>query len=231
MSVIRNVIYKILTLQEKFLRKRLEKTLGAKNFSKRKKHFSKGCTLDLSSLADEEKNKFEAELTNILKTYDYDTKQILGYIKNSGTDVIYIKDAGKILNTIRENEGFIYPATGLKAVYLSFLTNKKFALRTKEMFIVSEGELNKYYFIYHVYNWFAFKNNIYGIDAQSQELLKKYLFTNADTKELQLNDIYKLKDAIKQDKAAIEFVVKLCRNYEGAKQALNKLQNNGSAKL
>ena len=69
------------------------------------------------------------------------------------------------------------------------------------------------------------------MDSESQKLLKKYLFENSDTKELQLADIYKLKDAIKQDKASIEFVVKLCRNYDGAKQALDKMKNDGSAKL
>ena len=99
------------------------------------------------------------------------------------------------------------------------------------MFVLSKGEINKYYFIYHFYNWFAFKHNISGLDSASQELLKKYLFTDSDTKELQLEEIYKLKDAIKQDKASIEFVIKLCRNYDGAKQALDKIKNDGSAKL
>ena len=59
----------------------------------------------------------------------------------------------------------------------------------------------------------------------------KYLNGENDTKELQLADIYKLKDAIKQDKASIEFVIKLCRNYDGAKQALDKMKNDGSANL
>ena len=69
------------------------------------------------------------------------------------------------------------------------------------------------------------------MDSESQELLKKYLFETPDTSELQLADIYKLKDAIRQDKASIEFVIKLCRNYEGAKQALNKLKDEGGANL
>ena len=98
------------------------------------------------------------------------------------------------------------------------------------MFVLSKGEINKYYFLYHFYNWFAFKKNIAGMDRNSQELLKKYLFNDCSTAELQLSEIYKLKDAIKQDKASIEFVIKLCRNYDGAKQALNKLQE-GGAKL
>ena len=99
------------------------------------------------------------------------------------------------------------------------------------MFILSKGAINKYYFLYHFYNWYAFKNNIMGLDREAQELLNKYLFETTDTKNLQLADIYKLKDAIRQDKAAIEFVIKLCRNYEGTKQALKKMHEAGSARL
>ena len=68
------------------------------------------------------------------------------------------------------------------------------------------------------------------MDSDSQELLNKYLFTSTDEdfSNLQLADIYKLKDAIKQDKSAIEFVFKLCQHYEGAKNALEKIKNSGA---
>ncbi len=227
----KDFLYKVLEIQEKFLRRRLSKTIGAKSFSSRKRQFSDGCTLDLNSMADAEKQELEDKLTNILKTYEYNPVRILDYIKSQGTKVVYLNDAKKILNPICENEGFIYPQKGAKALYLSLAANRTFKLKTDEMFMLSKGEINKYYFIYHFYNWYAFKHNIAGMDTESQDLLKKYLFTNSDTKELQLSEIYKLKDAIRQDKASIEFVVKLCRNYEGAKQALNKMQNEGSAKL
>ncbi len=231
MQLLKNIIYNILSVQDKILRLRLNKTIGVKNKSKRKQHYSSGCTLNLNSMAEAEKNELEFKITNILKTYEYNPLRILDYVKSQGTEVIFIKDAKKILNPIFENEGFIYPCKGRKALYLSLAINKKFALKTNEMFVLSEGEINKYYFIYHFYNWFAFKNNIAGLDSESQELLKKFLFTSADTKELQLEEIYKLKDAIQQDKASIEFVIKLCRNYDGVKQALTKMQNEGSAKL
>ena len=231
MQLLKNIIYKLLSVQERFLRVRLNKTLGIKNKSKRKQHFSNGCTLDLNSMADIEKQQLEDEITNLLKTYEYSPEKLLEYIKKQGTDVKHIKDAKKILNAIGENEGFIYPNKGTKALYLSLAVNKAFAFKTNEMFVLSEGEVNKYYFIYHFYNWYAYKHNIAGMDSESQELLKKYLFTDADTKELQLAEIYKLKDAIREDKASIEFVIKLCRNYDGAKQALKKMQDDGSAKL
>ena len=227
----KNLLYFLLLLQEKFLRLRLTKTIGVKNTSKRKCHYSQNCTLDLNTMADAEKQELEEKIINILKTYDYKPERILEYVKSQGTQVVFLKDAKKFLNPILENEGFIYPAKGVKALYLSLAVNRTFALKTKEMFILSKGEINKYYFIYHFYNWFAFKNDISGMDCESQELLKKYLFSDSDTKELQLSEIFKLKDAIKQDKASLEFVINLCRNYDGAKQALEKMKNEGSANL
>lgn len=217
--MLKKIIYGILSIQEKILKHQLSKTLGVKNKSKRKRHYSVGCTLDLNTMADCEKQKLEEEIVLLLKKYNYEPLELLKYIEKQGTKVFFIDKASKLLNPIGENEGFIYPAKGSLAMYLSLATNKKPALKTDEMFVLSKGEINKYYFIYHFYNWFAFKHGIAGMDSESQKLLKKYLFEDVDTKNLQLADIYKLKDAIKQDKASIEFVVKLCRNYDGAKQA------------
>ena len=231
MQLFKSLLYKILGLQEKYLRYRLSKTIGVKNTSKKKRHYFNGGLLDLSTLAESEKQKLEDELTRILKEADFEPEKLLEYIKVNGTKVYRIENAGSILNPIGENEGFIYPAKGSRALYLSLALDKKISFKTDEIFVLSKGEINKYYFIYHFYNWYAFKHNIAGMDSESQELLKKYFFETPDTSELQLADIYKLKDAIRQDKASIEFVIKLCRNYEGAKQALNKLKDEGGANL
>ena len=228
MQLVKNIMFGILSLQEKFLKHRLAKTISAKNSSKRKRHFSNGCVLDLNSLAESEKLKLEEEINLILKKYEYNPEKLLEYIKKS-TKVFYLENAPEILNPIGENEGFIYPAKGSKALYLSLAITKKFALKTDEMFVLSKGKINKYYFIYNFYNWYAFKHNIAGLDTESQELLKKYLYSDEGLNNLQLSEIYKLKDAIKQDKASIEFVIKLCRNYDGAKQALEKLKDSGAS--
>lgn len=229
--MLKNIIYWFLSVQEKILKHRLSKTLGVKNTSKRKRHYTNGCTLDLNTMADIEKQKLEDEINLILKKYHYEPNDILNYIRSQGTKIYFVDNASKLLNPIGENEGFIYPSSGSLALYLSLGVEKKPRLKTNEMFVLSKGEINKYYFIYHFYNWFAFKHGIAGMDANSQKLLKKYLYSGVETKELQLSEIYQLKDAIKQDKASIEFVIKLCRNYDGAKQALDKMKNNGSANL
>ena len=229
MSIFKNIIYFVLSVQEKFLMKSLNKTLGIKNKSKAKKVYGNGVMLNLENLADSEKQKMEEELEQILKNYNYTPELILDYIKNQGTPVFYIQNA-KSLYAIGENEGFIYPQKGCKALYLSLLTEKITKLNTKEMFVLTKGEINKFYFIYNLYNWYAFKHNIAGIDAESQALLNKFLFSadDDDFSKLQLEDIYKLKDAIKQDKASIDFVLKLCGKYDGAKNALKKLKDGGA---
>ena len=228
MEFIKKIIYFILSIQEKLLRIRLSKTLGAKYLSNRKRKLTKGCLLELSSLADIEKNNFETKLTKILVDANFSPENLLKFITEQGTKVIYNNDASKILHPIGENEGFIYPAKGHKALYLSILLTGNIKFNTKEMFVLAKGNINQYYFIYQFYNWFAYKNNIAGLDSKSQGLLKKYLFTDSELNTLHLDDIYKLKDAIQQDKAAIEFVIKLCQKYEGSKQALEKLKNGGT---
>ena len=229
MNLFKDTVLFILSVQEKFLTRRLKKTIGVKTSSKSKKIFQQGCLLTLDSLADAEKARMEDELLLILKSSNYEPEQVLEYIKKHGTEVFYIENS-KLLYSIGENEGFIYPQKGAKALYLALLTEKKIKFNTKEMFVLTKGVINKYYFIYHFYNWYAFKHNIAGMDSEAQKLLNKYLFnpTDEDFSKLQLADIYKLKDAIKQDKASIEFVIKLCRQYEGAKKALDKLKDDGA---
>ena len=229
--MIKKLLYKILSIQEQILKAQLSRTIGVKNNSKKKKHYFQGCLIELNSLAELEKKEFENKILAIIKQCEYSPEKILNYIKNRGYTVIFDTNAKSILNPIGKNEGFIYPTKGLKALYLTFSLGLKPSFSTKEMFVLPKGNINKYYFLYHFYNWFAYKNNITGLDRESQELLKKFLFSSQDTKELQLSEIYKLKDAINQDKAAIEFVIKLCTNIDGNQQAIEKIQTKGSALL
>lgn len=229
MNLFKNIIYYILSLQEKIITKSLGATLKAKNNSKRRQFFANGCLLNLDSVAEAEKKQMEDELLLILKSANFNPNNILNYVKMRGTEVFYIEKE-KALNALGENAGFVYPQKGLGALALSLLTKQGVKFETKEMFILTKGELNVYYFIYNFYNWYAYKHNISGVDRDSFDLLNKYLY-NASEEEiskLQLNDIYKLKDAIKQDKLAIEFVFKLCQAYESSKKALEKLKNDGA---
>jgi hypothetical protein len=106
MSILRKIIYSILSFQEKILTKKLQKTLEIKNSSKRKQIYNKGCFLSLDSIADSEKNKMEEELSLILKTSNYNPLEVLEYIKSHGTEVFFIEKSN-YLSSIGENEGLI----------------------------------------------------------------------------------------------------------------------------
>ena len=227
MNSFKNIVLFVLSIQEKMLTSRLNKTLDVKNISKQRKYLNNGCFLSLDSIAESEKQKMEEELMLILKSANYEPAEVLKYIESHGTKVYCIIDEA-LLNYIKENIGFIYPQKGIKALYLSLITQKRFQLKTDEMFIFTNKQLDKYYFIYHLYNWYAYKHNIAGLDRESQELLKKYLYSDDDITNLQLDDIFKLKNAIKQDKASIDFVVKICQQYDGARNALKKLKDDGA---
>lgn len=229
MSFYKNLLLFVLSVQEKILTKKLNKTLGVKHFSKRKNKYNDGCLLTLDSIAESEKQKMEEELFLILKSYNYEPKEILNYIEKHDTKVFYLKNE-RLLNIIGEEFGFIYPQKGMRALFLGLITEKKILFKTNDSFIVSSGNINQYYFIYNFYNWYAYKHGIEGLDTDTQKLLNKFLSnpTNDDFSQLQLAEIYKLKDAIKQDKSAIEFVFKLCQRFEATKKAMEKIKDDGA---
>ena len=57
MKTLKDIIYYILSIQEKILRLQLSRTIGAKDLSKRKRTYTNGCFLDLNTLADSQKQK------------------------------------------------------------------------------------------------------------------------------------------------------------------------------
>lgn len=229
MEFFKKIVLFILSVQEKMLTKNLNKTLGIKNLSKSKKCYQSGCLLSFDAIADGEREQMEKELLLILKTCNYDINELIKYIQNHNTEVYYLKTK-KFLEAIQEEAGFIYPQTGLKAFCISLVTKNKVRFKTSEMFLFVEKDINKYEFLYSFYNWYTYKHGIEGVDRESQALLKKFLYNDSeeDFSKLQLSEIYRLKDAIKQDKASLDFVINLCKHYDGAKNALNKIQDDGA---
>lgn len=102
MQIFKKLLYNILAIQEKLLRAQLSKTIGVKNNSKKKRHYFGGCTIDLSTLAENEKQKLEEEMTLILKKYNYEPYEILKYIEKQGTKVFYLDNASKFLTPLGE---------------------------------------------------------------------------------------------------------------------------------
>ena len=148
------------------------------------------------------------------------------YIKGANTPVYKIKNADKILSLINEQEGFILPQSGFKALYLNIVLNKKISFKTKEMFVLRNMEVNSYAIAYQFYNWYGYKMKLDGFEQETQKKFKN-IFEICETNkidELSFEEILELKSAIKRDIEAIDFVKNLAVKNQMAKKNLQKIK-------
>jgi hypothetical protein len=213
MNLFKNIVLLFLSVQEKILLKKINKPLS----KKQKKQFANGCYLSFDSITETQQSQMEDELGLIIKSCNYKPTEILDYIKKHNTKIHNLP--AFLLKIINLNTGFIYPQKGLSALYIGLITQKEIKFKTDAMFIINKNKIDDYLFMYHLYNWYTYRHGIQGIDADSQRLLNLLLGSSDDKlKKLSLNEMSKLKDAIKQDKNAIDFVLKLYTKLEDAKK-------------
>ncbi|MGN0019014.1 MAG: hypothetical protein ACI37S_08240 [Candidatus Gastranaerophilaceae bacterium] len=230
-ELIKKIVYMLLALQEKFARRKHEKMLKKLQKTTSKTVLTGSCSLNFSAKTEENKIKLENNIKSILKKYENMPEKILVYIEKNGTPVVRRKNAEKVLDIIREEQGYLRELSGLKAFVLNLLLFKKVSFKSNAMFLLNEGEIDKYAMIHQFYKWYAMKLNMPGFDSQSQENFRKYIdeksYLNLDN--LDIEDIIGLKEAIARDVDAIDFVQNLAQQTEGSKNALKKLTDGGTS--
>ena len=155
MNLFKKIVLFVFSLQEKMLKKSLDRTIKIKSNTKRKFFSNKDCLLTLDSLAESQKKLLEEEIELILKTCNFSPAEILDYIKKHGTKVFYVKFS-TIIKKIIPKEGFVYPQKGIKAFFIALFLMKKLKFKIDEAFVIYSKDIDKYYFIYHFYNWFCY---------------------------------------------------------------------------
>ena len=220
---------------------RLQENLTPKTYvnSTTKTHISSASTLRLTTETEKNKEKMDFCVKNIILQNLDSPENLLVYISQHGTGVYKIPFADKILGAIGEEEGFITPLKGLKALYLNFilglLSDKAFScsLDTDEMFVLRDLPVNIYYMIHQFHKWYGYKVELPGYDPETQENFKNAFkdLKEEDFSEMSVGEIIALKEAIARDAEAIDFVIKLAREKSGAKKALDKIKNDGSAEI
>lgn len=195
---------------------------GAKTFMSSTEHL----TLNAQNQKQIEDTKISA--LNIAKENDFSPAKLLEYIKNSGTEVHYTKNAAKLLKIIGEDEGFITELNGLKAVYLNVITQNGFAPKTSPMFVLHGENLDPAIFLHHFYKWFALKNNLGGFEYKTQQNFKKYFKNMNIIETLPIEEMLDLKEAIARDKEATEFALNFVRETQGAKNVQKKMTDGGA---
>ncbi len=234
---VQNFIYSIAEFQEKFLRKKLgRKFKSSYSNTTSKKIYSRAASLELTGATQKNKIKLENNITTILKKYDNNPQKLLDFVSRSGTNVYKKPFANKILALIKCEEGFISKLNGIKALYLNIFLkitgeDVKISFKTEPMFLVRNLPLENCYIIQQFHKWYAMKLNLPGFDAESQENFQKFITpTNDDKiKELSVEEILGLKEAIAREVDAINFVVELAKSTEGSKNALRKMTAGGAS--
>lgn len=235
---VQRIVNYILSRKKRSLEFAKEK-LKPKTYSKSttKTHINASETMVLSTETKKTLESLDEEVKNIVKTCSFDPELLLKFIEQQGTSVYRFCYADKLLAKIKEEEGFIVPLKGFKAFYLNFITNfftkKKFcfSFKTNEMFVLKDGEANIYYLLHHFHKWYGFKKNLPGYDEKSQKLFKENFRNMQNTKELTVDEILSLKEAIARDSQAADFVIQLAKESSGAKIALKKIKNEGGAEI
>lgn len=203
-----------------------------------KTHMNSSETLTISAQTEQILETMTAELVNIIKACDTDADKILEYIQKHSTPVYKLKNAEKILSTIKEEQGFITPISGLKACWLNFWTGISAAklnlsFKTKAMFVLNDEAPNLYFLLHQLHLWYGFTKNLPGFDEKSRKLLKAHIdvMNESDITGMTIEEIIGLKEAIARDREAAEFVIQLAKENSGAKKALEKMQQEGGASI
>lgn len=230
MNVLHKIIYFILELKEKSLRKKLSKYFktGGRN-STTKTFMSSSVTVTLNSQTEKNVEFVKNNVSDIVKSCNLNPEKLLSYIESGGTKVFRCNNADKLLAVIGEEEGFVTPLEGIEALYINWITHSGFSFKSKPMFVLRYGQIDAYYMAHQFYRWYALKSNLPGFDYMSQKLFKIFLNSDASKlSELNLDEMIGLKEAINRDKEATDFALTLAKQKDGSKKVLEKMQKEGA---
>ncbi len=189
----------------------------------RKYHMVNGASLTIDNKKTKEKEVTEKNIEDIAKKYLKKPEELFKYIEKSGTNVYKIKNADKLLIFIGEEEGFILPKKGIKAIYLNLITKNKLKTKTPEMFILRNFNTKESILLYQFYNWYCYKRKIDGFEPETQSKFKKVFKTynkKEDLENLTFDEILALKTAVRRDIEAINFVKRYIAQYLKTKEEL-----------
>jgi len=229
--LIKKITEWIFMQQEKFYAKKYKKHLQNVKYSisnsTTKTHTQAGVKLTLNSKTEQNKKKLNEEVKEIVTKNLQTPSALLDYIEQNGTKVYKIPYAKKLLILVGEQIGFITPTTGINALVLNLFLAHKFSLKTEPMFVLETGNVNIYTMAHQFHKWYGYRMGLPGFDDEAQEKFKKIFDYEIDSNVelLSYEEILSLKEAIHRDIEAIDFVIKLAKENEGAKKAFKNIKD------
>lgn len=145
-----------LNLKEKMLLYKLRNSTKSSYSNKSTKNvIRKGASLTINSKTKQTIADVKENVTSIVNKTNCDPKALLDYVKAANTNIYYVNNADKLLNLIMEEEGFIYEKAGFEAFYLGLITGQGLKFKTEPMFVLRNGEINKYILLHNFYRWYS----------------------------------------------------------------------------
>ncbi len=201
------------------------------------------CTMELSGQTEEKKKEINDYLNKLIKKYIETPEKLIQYMRLKGSKIYEINNADNILALFNEEEGFITPQKGLKAIFLTFLLSTLGEGRAKvnysmpEIFVFNKKNTEIYTIARALHKYYGFINNFPGFDSKSQAIFKKIYGkknlknTNERLNNLPLKDVIACRSALARDLDSINFTLKLSLEYEQSKKALKKLITDKNANI
>lgn len=195
--------------------------------------------LVLNAQTEAKKTELNDKVKQIVKSNINDPEKLLEFIQAEGTDVFRLEYADIFLGLISEEEGFIPPQEGIKALlinlYVNFAKHKKLVIsfKSNEMFILRPLAINIYYMIHQFHMWYGYKLGLPGFDFKDRKNFKRIFKTlnQENISNLTLGEIISLKESIARDIEAIDFVVNLSKEYDASKKLVNLIRSGKSVKV
>lgn len=221
---------------QKFIEKTLSKKSKKTSKTTSKKTFSEAASFELTGENEKIKAKLENGMQIILKKFGDNPEALLTFVEKSGTEVYRLASADKFLRLIGIEQGFVIPTNGFRSFYINTIVaafagkSVKFSTETEPKFILNKKTPEKYFITQQFYKWYAKKLNLPGFDPQTQDTLQKFLnSSDEDIKNLSVEEILELKEAIARDVESIDFIVDMAKNTEGSQNALKKMTDGGAS--
>ena len=204
----KSLVYFILSLQEKVLKKLL---LGRLRVTRKTStRYGDGYTLTIDANQKQEIEKAELEIRNILNQYS-DLSDLFEYIRKNNTKVIIQKNAKQVLNLIKEEEGLFIPLKGIRALYLNVNFLNKFSLKTDMMFVYSTEQVERTEYLKHFYKWYMIRKGLQTPNKRAEELKRDLMAGVRNMDKLTVQELTDIKQLTHDEQLGIDFAIRFIK--------------------
>ncbi len=177
---------------------------------------------------------------SIIKGALENPETLLDFIRSKGTVIVKFRYMDKILNAFGDEEGFIPPKSGLKALIFTLLINSlsssklEVGFKTPAMFALNDKPINIYTLSHQLHLWLSYINDLPGFDEKTMKNFKNFWNTGPNSQDisfLSAEEMLSLKDIIAREMEALNFVKEMGREFVGQKNSVQKLREGKSINL